>query len=44
MKNTNVSVQEGDILSIQKIGKFRIGKIEGVTKKQNLILIIEKYK
>ncbi len=43
-KNSSVFLKEGDILSIRRVGKFKIGKIVGSTKKDKMILEIEKYK
>lgn len=37
-------VKEGDVISIRKYGKYRIGKIQGRTKKNSIILEIKKYK
>lgn len=43
LKNTNNLLKENDILSIRKYGKFKIGKKQGQTKKDNIILSIIKY-
>ena len=36
-------LQENDIFSIKKYGKYRFDKIIGKTKKENYIILIEKY-
>lgn len=43
IKNTSISLKENDILSIRKVGKFKVGKQQGITKKENIILEIYKY-
>lgn len=43
IKNSSTFLKENDILSIRKFGKFKIGKKQGVTKKENIILEIYKY-
>lgn len=43
VKNTSIFLKENDILSIRKVGKFKIGKQQGITKKENMILEIYKY-
>ena len=43
IKNTSIPLKENDILSIRKVGKFRIGKQQGITKKENIILEVYKY-
>ncbi len=43
-KNSSVLLKKDDILSIRKIGKFKIGEMMGFTKKGKIILEIEKYK
>ena len=43
IKNMSIPLKENDILSIRKVGKFKIGKEQGVTKKENIILEIYKY-
>ncbi len=43
VKNKALELKEGDTLSIRKYGKYRIDKIEGITKKGNNIVVIKKY-
>lgn len=43
VKNTSICLKENDILSIRKVGKFKIGKQQGITKKENTILEVYKY-
>ena len=43
VRNTSKEVKEDDILSIRRVGKFKIGNIKGLTKKDNIILEIYKY-
>jgi len=43
VKNTSILLKENDILSIRKVGKFKIGSSQGLTKKENIILEIYKY-
>lgn len=43
IKNSNINLKEDDILSIHKIGKFKISKSIGISKKNNIILEIKKY-
>ena len=43
LKNSSINLKENDILSINKFGKFKIGKILGNSKKNNIILQIKKY-
>lgn len=43
LKNPSVILKENDILSIRKIGKFKLGKTQGYTKKNNIILEVKKY-
>ena len=40
-KSTNV--KEGDILVIRKVGKFKINKFKGTTKKDNIKIEVKKY-
>lgn len=40
---TNIILKEGDILSIRKFGKYKIGSFLGYTKKDNMVLEIIKY-
>lgn len=42
--NYDTVLRENDVLSIRKLGKFRIGKQCGKTKKENIILEIYQYK
>ena len=43
VRNDSIGLKEGDILSIRKYGKYKIGKIKGYTKKNSIILEIIKY-
>ena len=43
LKNSSIILKENDILSVRKYGKYKIGKILGYTKKNNIILEIIKY-
>lgn len=43
-RNQNILLKEGDVLSIRKVGKFKIGKQQGQTKKENIILEVYRYK
>ena len=43
IRNDSIGLKEGDILSIRKYGKYKIGKIKGYTKKNSIILEIIKY-
>ena len=40
---STIIVNENDIISIRKIGKFKIDKIIGISKKNKLIVNIKKY-
>lgn len=42
-KNSSTILKQNDILSIRKVGKFKIGCKQGITKKENIILEIYKY-
>ena len=44
VRNSCVFLKTDDILSVRRIGKFKIGEIKGYTKKQNIILNINRYK
>lgn len=41
--NSSILLKENDVLSIRKVGKFRIGKEQGITKKEKMVLEIYKY-
>lgn len=43
INNFSINLKENDILSIRKVGKFKIGKSQGLTKKENIILEIFQY-
>jgi len=43
VNKTNILLKEGDILSIRRFGKYKIGKVVGTTKKDNMVLEIIKY-
>ncbi len=43
IKTGSMLVKENDILSIHKVGKFKIGKQQGLTKKENEVLEINQY-
>lgn len=43
VNNNNTLLKEGDILSIRKYGKYKIGQDIGFTKKKNMVLEIIKY-
>lgn len=43
IKSSSINLVEGDILSIRKYGKYKIGNIDGITKKNNLVLNVIKY-
>lgn len=43
INNQSINLKEGDILYIRKVGKFRISKNQGLTKKENIILEIYQY-
>ncbi len=40
----SIFIKEGDVLSIRHVGKFLVSKIEGVTKKNKIIIKVKKYK
>lgn len=42
--NDNIILKENDVLSIRKVGKFRVGTQQGLTKKGNIILEVYQYK
>lgn len=44
IKSASIVLKENDIISIRRVGKFKIGKQEGFTKKENIILKIYKYR
>ena len=44
IKNGSVNVKENDVLSIHRVGKFKIGKELRTTKKEKIILEILKYR
>ena len=43
VKSSSLILKNNDILSIRKYGKYIIKNIIGTTKKNNLVLEIEKY-
>ena len=43
LKDNAKLLQEGDVFSIRKIGKFKFDSIMANTKKDNLVLLIKKY-
>lgn len=43
INKSTILVKENDIISIRKVGKFKIGKIIGTTKKDKIILEVKKY-
>lgn len=43
IENPSALLKEDDILSIRKVGKFKIGRKQGITKKDNIILEIYRY-
>lgn len=43
IKNSSIILKESDILSICRVGKFKIGKKKGYTKKDNIVLEIIRY-
>ncbi len=43
LNKMNVLLKEGDILSIRRFGKYKIGKVNGYTKKDNIVLEIIRY-
>ena len=43
IKSSSINITKGDILSIRKYGKYRIGDTKGLTKKNKFVLEIIKY-
>lgn len=43
IKSSSINLSSGDILSVRRYGKYRIGDTKGLTKKNKLILEIIKY-